>query len=105
MKKINLVYMVSHPIQYQAPLLKQLAKDDTINLLVLFRSDFSLSSYADKAFGQAVHWDIPLVEVYAYKILPTIGGNKTFNFFLPFNYGLRKILKELKTVLICLLGF
>src|SRR3989338_4993443 len=92
-KKINLVYLVSHPIQYQAPLLKQLAAQEDINLLVLFRSDYSLYQYTDAGFGKTIQWDIPLVEGYAYQVLPSLGGNKIFNFLKPFNYGLKKALR------------
>ena len=33
---LRLLYLVSHPIQYQAPLLRLIARDDDIQLSVLF---------------------------------------------------------------------
>ena len=47
----RLAYLVSHPIQYQAPLLQRIAGDPDIDLHVLFMSDFSLRTYEDLGFG------------------------------------------------------
>ena len=45
----RIAYIVSHPIQYQAPLLRRLAMQKGI---VLFLSDFSTREYRDRGFGQ-----------------------------------------------------
>ena len=50
---LNLAYFVSHPIQYQAPLLRLIAADPQINLQVFFYSDFSLKAYQDKGCSRA----------------------------------------------------
>ncbi len=47
--KIKLAYLVSHPIQYQAPLLRRIAQEPDIDLTVFYGSDFSLRSYQMKA--------------------------------------------------------
>jgi len=70
MEKVRLAYVVSHPIQYQAELLRRIAADPAIDLRVFFCSDFSLRSYQDKGFGVAVAWDVPLTEGYASTVLP-----------------------------------
>jgi len=66
---LNLAYFVSHPIQYQAPLLRLIAADSQINLQVFFYSDFSLKAYQDKGFGRLIEWDVPLLEGYNYFFL------------------------------------
>ncbi|OGI19114.1 MAG: hypothetical protein A3B68_07950 [Candidatus Melainabacteria bacterium RIFCSPHIGHO2_02_FULL_34_12] len=71
-KKFKLFILASHPIQYQAPLFKEISKHPYIDLTVLFCSDFGLKSYFDKGFGKALKWDIPLLEGYKYKFLPNI---------------------------------
>ena len=38
--KVRLAYLVSHPIQYQAPLLRRIAQEPDIELTVFFGSDF-----------------------------------------------------------------
>ena len=50
--KIRLAYLVTHPIQYQAPLLRRIAAEPGIDLTVFFCSDFSLKSYLDPCFGK-----------------------------------------------------
>jgi|TARA_B100000315_G_scaffold258393_2_gene310299 glycosyltransferase involved in cell wall biosynthesis len=62
---INLVYLVSHPIQYQAPLLRNIAADSEFDLQVLFESDFSAGNYRDDGFAVDVRWDVPLRSGYS----------------------------------------
>ena len=71
-KRVRVAYLVSHPIQYQAPLLGRIAKELDIELTVLFASDFSIQPYADKGFGVDVEWDVPLVGGYQHEFLPAI---------------------------------
>ena len=77
---IRLAYFASHPIQYQAPLLRQIAADSDIQLKVFFYSDFSLQAYQDPGFSQTVKWDIPLTEGYDYLILDTWGSKQWKSF-------------------------
>ena len=70
----RLAYFVSHPIQYQAPLLRLIDSDPEIDLTVFFYSDFSLHSYKDKGFGRTVKWDIPLTEGYKHEFLKCWGS-------------------------------
>jgi hypothetical protein len=44
---VRLAYLVSHPIQYQAPLLRRIAQEPDIDLTVFFGSDFSVRGYRD----------------------------------------------------------
>ncbi len=73
----RLAYLVSHPIQYQAPLLRRIAQDPEIDLRVLFMSDFSVKAYRDEGFGIEVKWDVPLLEGYAHEFLPPRGTAAT----------------------------
>jgi glycosyltransferase involved in cell wall biosynthesis len=69
---VRLAYLVSHPIQYQAPLLRRIAREPDIDLTVLFGSDFSVRGYKDEGFGVEVAWDTPLLEGYQHEFLPTL---------------------------------
>ena len=73
----RLAYLVSHPIQYQAPLLRRVAGDPEIDLTVIFMSDFSVRAYKDEGFGVKVEWDVPLLEGYAHEFLPPKGAPAT----------------------------
>ncbi len=71
-KRFKLAILISHPIQYQAPLYKLLSNEPNIDLTVLFCSDFGLKEYKDKGFGEEIKWDIPLLDGYKYKFLKNI---------------------------------
>ena len=58
--KPRVAYVVSHPIQYQAPLLRRIAQSGDVDLSVHFLSDFSDRAYVDRGFGCRVEWDVPL---------------------------------------------
>jgi glycosyltransferase involved in cell wall biosynthesis len=73
---IELLYFVSHPIQYQAPLLRQISMDPGINLTVIFENDFSSGDYFDEGFGVDVEWDIPLRDGYHNVLLEDIDPAK-----------------------------
>jgi hypothetical protein len=40
--KVRLAYLVSHPIQYQAPLLRRIVQEPDIDLTVFYGPDFSV---------------------------------------------------------------
>ncbi len=67
--RVRLAYLVSHPIQYQAPLLRRIAQQPDIDLTVFFGSDFSIRTYKDEGFGVELAWDTPLTEGYEHVFL------------------------------------
>jgi glycosyltransferase involved in cell wall biosynthesis len=85
---VRLAYLVSHPIQYQAPLLRRIAQEPDIDLTVLFGSDFSIRDYKDEGFGVGVKWDVPLVDGYKHEFLPVIRNTVSPGTFSPINYGI-----------------
>lgn len=87
-RRVRLAYLVSHPIQYQAPLLRRIAAETDIDLTVFFGSDFSLRDYADKGFGVEIKWDVPLVEGYKHEFLPVLRDNATVTAATPLNHGI-----------------
>ena len=90
----RLAYFVSHPIQYQAPLLQFIASQSDIQLQVFFYSDFSLGGYQDSGFGRTVKWDIPLVEGYSYAFLRCCGRKRWKGFLQqPIATNIRKQLE------------
>ncbi|MGA7312346.1 MAG: glycosyltransferase family 4 protein [Silvibacterium sp.] len=91
----RVAYFVSHPIQYQAPLLKRIALENDIDLHVYFFSDLSVRGYSDKGFGGiSVKWDIPLLDGYAHDFLPSFRQNDTLGFAIPLSYGIFSRLRQ-----------
>jgi glycosyltransferase involved in cell wall biosynthesis len=92
--RIRLAYLVSHPIQYQAPLLRRIAREPEIDLTVFFGSDFSVKGYKDAGFGGVgVKWDIPLLEGYQHEFLPVLRDNARVTPTTPMNYGIARRLQ------------
>ena len=87
-RPIRLAYLVSHPIQYQVPLLRRIAREPGIDLTVFFGSDLSVRGYKDEGFGVEVKWDIPLLDGYKYEFLPALRDTNTEGTFSPISYGL-----------------
>lgn len=93
-RPLRLAYFVSHPIQYQAPMLRRIAKESDIDLKVFFRSNISVRGYLDPGFGVAVKWDIPLLEGYRYEFLPVLKDTDRLSAWKPVNYGIGRILRR-----------
>ena len=87
-RRLRLAYLVSHPIQYQAPLLRRIAEEPDIDLTVLFGSDFSMRDYKDEGFGVGVKWDVPLLEGYKHVFLPKLRDTSTVSIASPLSYGI-----------------
>lgn len=66
--KTQLLYVVDHPIQYQAPLLRRIANEPDIKLKVVFRHLGGAQTQFDEGFGRDIIWDIPLLEGYDYTL-------------------------------------
>ena len=63
---MRLLYLVSHPIQYQAPLLRLISNDPNIQLKVLFENMDSVVGYYDAGFETNITWDTDLTNGYEY---------------------------------------
>ncbi|MGB8477981.1 MAG: glycosyltransferase family 4 protein [Acidobacteriaceae bacterium] len=91
---LRVAYLLSHPIQYQSPLLRLLAQQPGLELTVLYTSDFSVRSYHDKGFGAAVEWDVPLLGGYRHEFLPRLLDSHDVAFFRPLNRGIFRRLRQ-----------
>lgn len=90
----RLACLVSHPIQYQAPLFRYLAARPGIDLTVFFLSDLSVHAYRDSGFGVSVKWDVPLLDGYRHEFLPRVGSGSGLSFWRPWTFGLRARLRR-----------
>jgi glycosyltransferase involved in cell wall biosynthesis len=60
----------THPIQYQAPLWRQLAASG-LDVTVYYGSTYLSERGFDPGFGTEFAWDVPLLEGYHYEVLPS----------------------------------
>ena len=93
-RKVRLAYLVSHPIQYQAPLLRRIAREPHIDLTVLFGSDFSLRGYKDRGFGVEVAWDTPLLDGYQSEFLRPLRDTGEVSPTAPISRGIYRRLQR-----------
>jgi glycosyltransferase involved in cell wall biosynthesis len=68
---IRVAHLVSHPIQYFAPLYRELAKRPEIDLTVFFYSDATSRPFYDAEFGRTIAWDVPLLQGFRWQLLPS----------------------------------
>lgn len=69
MVRKNIVFILTHPIQYYSPLFKYISEADNFNCEVWYLSDHGITGDFDRQFGVNVKWDIPLLEGYKYRFL------------------------------------
>ncbi len=93
-RQVRLAYLVSHPIQYQAPLLRRIALEPDIDLTVLFGSDFSVRGYKDRGFGVEVAWDTPLLEGYYSEFLRPLRDTGEVSPTAPISRGIYRRLRQ-----------
>jgi glycosyltransferase involved in cell wall biosynthesis len=63
-RAVRIAHLVSHPIQYFAPLYRELARRNEIDLTVYYYSDETVRSFHDPGFARTIEWDVPLLDGY-----------------------------------------
>ena len=61
---LRVAFLNTHPIQYFAPMYKELNRSEDLSITALYLSDFSLRGGHDRAFGRDVKWDLDLLDGY-----------------------------------------
>lgn len=88
------MYLLHHPIQYQAPLLRRLSSVPGLDLRVCYLSDLTVKGYNDTQFGRMIEWDNPLLGGYHHEFLRSIGSKEKISFWNPVAYGLGELLRR-----------
>jgi len=73
MQPVRVAHLVSHPIQYYAPLYRELASRPEIDLTVYYYSAASAGEFYDPGFGRSIRWDTPLLDGYRSRFCPSAG--------------------------------
>ncbi len=76
MKK-KILYILSHPIQYQSPLIKRLNESKKIELDVMYESNYSINKYFDHEMNKNIKFNVNLLDGYNYEFANT-NGSKSF---------------------------
>jgi len=73
-QKSRLAIIVSHPIQYYAPLYQRLAQRDDIAIKVFFTWHDGQEAVEDRGFKTRVAWDISLTEGYEFELVHNVSS-------------------------------
>ena len=82
---MRLAFVVSHPIQYYAPLHRLLAARQDVVVKVFFTGHSGGAAVHDPGFGKGVAWDIPLTDGYEHEVVPNAARDPGSHHF----WGLR----------------
>lgn len=86
---LRIIVLNSHPIQYFAPLYRQLATDKEVDLTVYYASRHGLNGNVDRQFGVPVQWDVPLLAGYRAEFLKNYALRPSiYSFFGLLNLGI-----------------
>ena len=81
MKK-KLAVITTHPIQYNAPFFRLLAKSNAVQPKIFYTwGDTVLQSKYDPGFDKTIEWDIPLLDGYEYEFLRNTAKDKGSHHF------------------------
>ena len=85
----RLAIVVSHPIQYFAPLYQRLARRDDLAIKVFFTWHAGRELVDDRGFNEAIAWDIPVTDGFEFALVPNVAVDPgTHRFFGLRNPGL-----------------
>lgn len=104
MKRV--AFVVSHPIQYYAPLHRRLAARAELQVKVFFTWHSGTEAVLDRGFGAEVAWDVPLTDGYEFERVPNAALNPgTHSFWGLENPTLVERLLEWKPDLVHVTGW
>ena len=103
MKKLAVV--ASHPIQYWAPVYRELALSNRIEIKVFYVAENGATEYYDSEFDNYVKWDRPLIDGYPYHFLKPGFLLEKFSFFSVDSLELFAQLKEFSPDFILINGY
>ncbi len=78
----RLGWVVTHPIQYQVPVFRELAKMHDLDFEALYLSEHGTKPSLDRQFGQEILFDVPLLGGYEHRFVPGAAG-------FPGDFGFR----------------
>ena len=92
-RKLRVLTISSHPIQYGAPLFRLMASHPKLDFQVAYCSLRGAESGYDPEFGAHVQWDVPLLDGYKWTHIPNRGDGAE-KFWSWRNTGLWKFIRQ-----------
>src|SRR5438093_9831982 len=90
--RYRILFVASHPVQYQAPLFRRMAKQSSLDLHVAYCTLRGAEAGHDPEFGASIQWDVPLLDGYSWSHVLNRGSGAE-SFFGLFNPGLWRLIR------------
>ena len=104
-RRLRVLAISSHVVQYAAPVFRELASCDQIDFHVAYCSLRGAEAGHDPELGAVMKWDVPLLDGYSWTHVPNKGSGKE-SFFGLFNPGLWKLIRqEHYDAILCYIGY
>lgn len=88
----RILLIASHPVQYAAPIYREMARHPGLEILVAYSSLEGAEGGVDREFGREVKWDLPLLDGYPWVQIPDRGARPGMrSLFQP---GLWKLVRQ-----------
>ncbi len=100
-----LVVIETHPVQYHAPVYRELESNLGIPVTAIYGSDFSVAGYRDREFGASFHWDTDLLSGHAASFLSTVAAGGARSADGVSARGLQAALRAAEPAAILLTGY
>lgn len=91
-RRYRVLFVASHPVQYQTPLFQRMAKHPLLDIQVGYCTLRGAEASHDPEFGANIQWDVPLLDGYSWKHVPNRGSGAE-SFFGLFNPGLWRLIR------------
>jgi glycosyltransferase involved in cell wall biosynthesis len=95
----------THPIQHFAPLWREIAAQNKVELRVFYCSDWGVAEYHDEEFGQTFRWDVDLLSGYDSRFLKIGKRPKRLGFWETNNSDLEEALHFFEPDVVVLFGY
>lgn len=92
-RRIRVLTIASHPVQYSSPLFRLMAQHPRIDFQVAYCTLRGAEPGHDPEFGRSIQWDVPLLEGYKWTHFPNRGSGDE-SFFGLCNPGLWRFIRE-----------
>jgi len=95
----------THPIQHFAPLWREIAALNEVQLRVLYCSDWGTAEYRDHEFGETFQWDVDLLGGYDSEFLKIRKRPKELGFWETNNSNIEEALGRFQAEVVLLFGY
>jgi glycosyltransferase involved in cell wall biosynthesis len=102
---MSLAVIETHPVQYHAPVYRELQRNWGIPVTAIYGSDFSVAGYRDREFGATFAWDTDLLSGYSSRFLSRVGEGGASAAGEVTTRGLRDALVEVAPDAVMVLGY